>query len=318
VKILIWHVHGSWTTALVQGRHEFLLPLAPDRGPDGRGRAQTWEWPPNAVEVPVSELGRAEFDVAILQRPQELELLERWTGRRPGVDVPTVYVEHNTPDGPAASTSHPLAGQTTVPIVHVTHFNQLMWDNGVAPVEVIEHGVIDPGYRYTGQRLAVAAVVNEPVRRWRVAGTDTLVELASQVPVEVFGMGMAPLAARAPGLAAVHENLHQDALHDELGRCRAYFHPYRWTSLGLALIEAMAIGMPVLGWAATAAPDAVPPTAGVLSTDPANLAAAARRWLHDPEEARQVGLAARQHALARFGLDRFLDDWDRLLKEVIR
>jgi hypothetical protein len=31
-----------------------------------------------------------------------------------------------------------------------------------------------------------------------------------------------------------------------------------------------------------------------------------------------VGLAARAHALARFGLDRFLDDWDRLLKEVIR
>ncbi|HEX6326481.1 MAG TPA: glycosyltransferase [Jiangellaceae bacterium] len=318
MKILIWHVHGSWTTALVQGRHEFLLPLAPDRGPDGRGRAQTWDWPPNAVEVPVSDLDRAEFDVAVLQRPRELELLEQWTGRRPGVDVPTVYVEHNTPDGPAASTSHPLAGQTTVPIVHVTHFNRLMWDNGVAPVEVIEHGVIDPGYRYTGQRLAVAAVVNEPVRRWRVAGTDTLVELASQVPVEVFGMGMAPLAERAAGLAAVHENLHQDALHDELGQCRAYFHPYRWTSLGLALIEAMAIGMPVLGWAATAAPDAVPATAGVLSTDPANLAAAARRWLHDPEEARQVGLAARQHALARFGLDRFLDDWDRLLKEVIR
>jgi hypothetical protein len=318
VKILIWHVHGSWTTALVQGRHEFLLPLAPDRGPDGRGRAQTWDWPPNAVEVPVSDLGGAEFDVAILQRPGEIELLEQWTGRRPGMDIPAVYVEHNTPDGPAASTSHPLAGQTTVPIVHVTRFNRLMWDNGVAPVEIIEHGVIDPGYRYTGQRLAVAAVVNEPVRRWRVAGTDTLVELASQVPVEVFGMGMAPLAERAPDLAAVHENLRQDALHDQLGQCRAYFHPYRWTSLGLALIEAMAIGMPVLGWAATAAPDAVPASAGVLSTDPADLAAAARRWLHDPEEARQVGLAARAHALARFGLDRFLDDWDRLLKEVIR
>ncbi|HEU4540219.1 MAG TPA: glycosyltransferase [Jiangellaceae bacterium] len=318
MKVLIWHVHGSWTTSLVQGNHEFLLPVVSDRGPDGRGRAQTWDWPPNAVEVPVAELGGAEFDVAVLQRPREVELMAAWTGRRAGTDVPAVYVEHNAPHGPAASTQHPLAGQELIPIVHVTHFNRLMWDNGVAAAEVIEHGVIDPGYRYTGERLVVAAVVNEPVRRWRVAGTDTLVDLSNQVPVEVFGMGMAPLVERAPRLAGVHENLRQDALHEALGRCRAYFHPYRWTSLGLALIEAMMIGLPVLAWAATAAPDAVPEGAGVLSTDPAELAAGARRWLHDPEEARQVGLSAREHALTRFSLDRFLGDWDRLLKEVVR
>lgn len=318
MRILIWHVHGSWTTGLVQGDHDFLIPLAPDRGPDGRGRAQTWDWPPNAIEVPAPELAGAEFDVAVLQRPRDLELMREWTGRRPGLDIPAVYVEHNAPPGPAASTVHPLAEQTAVPIVHVTQFNRLMWDNGIAPAEVIEHGVIDPGYCYTGERVAVAAVVNEPVRRWRVAGTDTLVELSRQVPVEVFGMGMAELAEQAPSLAAVHENLRQDTLHEALGRCRAYFHPYRWTSLGLALIEAMMIGLPVIAWTTTAAPDAVPAGTGVLSTDPAELAAAARRWLHDPEEARQVGLAAREHALARFGLDRFLDDWDRLLKEVVR
>jgi glycosyltransferase involved in cell wall biosynthesis len=269
------------------------------------------------VEVPAAELDQAEFDVAVLQRPRDLELMAAWTGRRPGVDVPALYVEHNTPHGPAASTPHPLAGQDTIPIVHVTHFNRLMWDNGIAPAEVIEHGVIDPGYRYTGECLVVAAVVNEPVRRWRVAGTDTLVELSHQVPVEVFGMGMAALAEQAPSVA-VHENFRQDALHETLGRCRAYFHPYRWTSLGLALIEAMMIGLPVLAWPATAALEAVPAEGGVLSADPAELAAAARRWLHDPEEARQVGLSAREHALARFGLDRFLDDWDRLLKEVVR
>ncbi len=318
MRVLIWHVHGSWTTGLLQGDHVFLIPLAPDRGPDGRGRAQTWDWPPNAVEVPAAELAEAEFDVAILQRPRDLELMQEWTGRRPGVDVPAVYVEHNAPPGLAASTVHPVAGQEAMPIVHVTHFNRLMWDNGVAPAQVIEHGVIDPGYRYTGEHASVAAVVNEPVRRWRVAGTDTLAELSRQVPVEVFGMGMAALADRAPSVAAVHENLRQDALHEALGRRRAYFHPYRWTSLGLALIEAMMIGLPVIAWTTTAAPDAVPARAGVLSTDPAELAAAARRWLHDPEEARQVGLAAREHALVRFGLDRFLDDWDRVLKEVVR
>jgi hypothetical protein len=36
----------------------------------------------------------------------------------------------------------------------------------------------------------------------------------------------------------------------------------------------------------------------------------------EPEEARQRGVAARRHALALFGVQRFLADWDRLLTEV--
>ena len=59
MNVLLWHVHGSWTTALVQGPHTYLLPVVPDRGPDGRGRAQTWDWPPGAIEVtPIDHLMR--------------------------------------------------------------------------------------------------------------------------------------------------------------------------------------------------------------------------------------------------------------------
>jgi hypothetical protein len=147
MRILIWHVHGSWQTAFVQGPHEYLIPVLPDRGPDGRGRARTWEWPARAVEVAPAELRAAEFDVVVLQRPQELELAERWTGRRPGVDVPALYVEHNAPAGPAPATVHPLAARSDIPVVHVTRFNEVMWDCGLAPTTVIEHGVVDPGYR---------------------------------------------------------------------------------------------------------------------------------------------------------------------------
>jgi hypothetical protein len=36
----------------------------------------------------------------------------------------------------------------------------------------------------------------------------------------------------------------------------------------------------------------------------------------DPDEARAMGDAARATALSRYGLRRFLDDWDRLLEAV--
>lgn len=325
MRVLAWHVHGSWMTSFVQGAHDYVVPVDADRSPDGLGRARTWDWPERAREVPVARLRDEPVDVVVLQRPREIELLEAWTGLRAGVDVPAVYVEHNTPGGPAAATRHHLADRGDVPVVHVTAFNALMWDCGAAPTTVVEHAVPDPGYLYTGERARVAAVVNEPVRRWRVAGTDVLLRLAAEVPVEVYGMGVGALAGRAGGAGAgdgpaghLHESVPQAELHARIGRARAYLHPYRWTSLGLALVEAMTVGLPVLALATTAAPESVPPAAGVVSSDPGALAAAARRWLADPDEARERGLAARAHALERFGMGRFLSDWDHVLEGVTR
>ncbi|CAM5681036.1 Glycosyltransferase involved in cell wall biosynthesis OS=Streptomyces griseomycini OX=66895 GN=FHS37_002860 PE=4 SV=1 [Streptomyces griseomycini] len=45
---------------------------------------------------------------------------------------------------------------------------------------------------------------------------------------------------------------------------------------------------------------------------------AVRDFLADPLTRGRVGDAARAAALARYGLPRFLDDWERLLKEVTR
>jgi hypothetical protein len=45
---------------------------------------------------------------------------------------------------------------------------------------------------------------------------------------------------------------------------------------------------------------------------------AARGFAADPEAARVAGKAARRAALDRYGLGRFLADWDRLLGEVVR
>jgi hypothetical protein len=238
--------------------------------------------------------------------------------------VPAVYVEHSAPPGPAVASRHPAADDPAlagIPVAHVSYFNAMAWDCGGSPTTVVEHGVPDGGYRWTGRDASLAAVVNEPVRRWRVAGTDLLLRFAGELPVHVYGMGMAALAERAAAAEVpldVHDDLPQHRLHDVLGTHRAYLHPYRWTSLGLALLEAMTLGLPVLALSTTEAPEAVPPEAGLVTNDVDALLATASRWLTDPAEARERGLAARRHALGRYGLPRFLDDWDRLLKEVTR
>jgi Glycosyl transferases group 1 len=310
VNVLLWHVHGSWTTAFVQGPHRYFVPVLPGRGPDGRGRARTWKWPETVVEVGPAEAAGASIDVVVLQRPEELAgMAEAWLGgRRPGRDIPAVYVEHNAPQGRIDGMRHAAADRPDVTVVHVTHFNRLFWDTGRARSVVVEHGIVDPGYRYTGELARAAVVINEAARRGRVTGTDLLDSFRDVAPVDLFGMGAGTLG----GI----ENLPQDRLHTEMARRRVYLHPVRWTSLGLSLIEAMHLGMPVVALATTEVPEAVPVEAGMISTSLGTLQRGLRELVAEPARAMLAGKHARAAALQRYGLARFLGDWDGLLSEV--
>lgn len=311
--LLAWHVHGSWMQALVAGAHRYLVPVNAARDADGRGLLGR-DWP-QAREVDAHRLRDEDIDLVILQRPAEIELAERWTGRRPGVDLPAVFVEHNAPRPRAVDSVHPLADRTDIPIVHVTDFNRLMWDCGRAPTLVIDHGIADPGHRYSGELAAAATMINEPLRRWRTVGADLLAPLGARVPVDVWGIGTAALAGQGwPGVCG-RGDVPGPQLWPEVARRRVFLHTARWTSLGLSLLEAMFLGMPVVAVASTMAPLVVPAEAGVVSADVETLAAALERFISDPPAAAAAGKAARDFALAHFSLDRFLRDWDRLIDD---
>lgn len=311
MKVLLWHVHGSWTTGFVRGNHDYVVPVVPDRGPDGVGIARTYAWPPGVRELAPEALADEPFDVVILQRPHELEsLAEQWLKRRPGVDIPAVYVEHNAPQGRINDMRHPAADRDDLLVVHVTHFNDLFWDCGETRTRVVEHGVVDPGHAYTGELARAAVVVNEARRRGRVTGTDLLPRFAESAPLDLFGMDAAALG----GI----EDLPHAELHAAMARRRVYLHPIRWTSLGLALLEAMHLGMPVVAVGSTEVAEAVPASAGIVSTDVDVLVSGLRRLVADPEAAAALGAGARAAALERYGLERFLADWDDVLEEVAR
>lgn len=318
MRVLIWHLHGGWLDSFVQGPHTYLLPHSPLGGPFGLGRAGR-DLPRGAIEVPTDEQ-LDEVDVVVLQRPEELAECERLTGRIPGRDLPAVFVEHNTPQGNVPNVLHPLADQSDIPVVHVTHFNRLIWDSGRAPTKVIEHGIVDPGFRYTGSAAVQAVVVNEPVRRWRVTGTDLLPAFAAAGPLIAYGIDT-HLLPQSLGLdrgrVQVGGDLPAPELRDALPTARLYLHPLRWTSLGLALLEAMHLGMPVVVLQSTEAARAVPPEAGAISADVDELVRAAVRLLADPEEAAKRGRVAREFVLAHYGLNRFLADWESVLTDVI-
>lgn len=321
LRILLWHVHGSWTGSFVAGPHHYLLPVLPGGGPWGRGRCGR-DWPATARDVPAAELAGEEIDIVVLQRPEEAALAEGWLGRRPGVDVPAVYVEHNAPPEHAARSRHPFAGRTDVPLVHVTHFNELMWDSGDAPTTTVPHGISDPGPQWTGELPRAVALINEPVRRARVTGSDLLPRFAAALPVDLFGIGTEGVTAADLGPPAGSDvrglgDIAQTDLHHRMAQRRVYLHTARWTSLGLSLLEAMALGMPVVAPATTEAAVAVPPAAGVVGTSVAELVEGASRLADDRALAAAAGAAAREHVLEDFGLEQFLRRWDGVLDAAV-
>jgi hypothetical protein len=317
VRILMWDVHGGYTDSLVAGTHDYLFLRRDKSGRGGLARYGN-SAPNNAYEVTADELHDQPPHLVLLQRLEEIELCAEHLGRRPGRDLPAIFLEHNTPKTDVPLTRHPLADDASLLVVHVTHFNQLFWDCGRTRTRVIEHGVADPGLRYTGRLPRLAFVVNEPVRRWRVTGTDLLTNFAD-FDVDAYGIDadLLPEAMRpAHQRVSFAGNLKPNQLYDAMAERRVYLHLNRWTSLGLSLIQAMLLGIPVVVLDATEASRAVPDAAGARSSDITELVTAARRLLADPTEAQRRGLIARHAALERYGLPRFLHDWDLAFKEA--
>ncbi len=200
----------------------------------------------------------------MLQRPEERELAADWLGGAPGRDLPAIFVEHNTPKGDVPNTRHPMADRDDLPLVHVTHFNDCSGTPAGTRTAVVEHGIVTrppagPA-SWTGGRGDQRAGTAR-----RVTGTD-LLPLRRDRPAGRLrhGGGRPPCPASARRRIAVYDDLPQARMHAEMARRRAYLHLCRWTSLGLCLIEAMPMGMPVVALATTEAVGPSRPRRGAL------------------------------------------------------
>ena len=98
-----------------------------------------------------------------------------------------------------------------------------------------------------------------------------------------------------------------------MARRRVYLHPIRWTSLGLSLLEAMHLGMPVVALGTTEVPRRCRRRPASSRRGSTCSAGAARGSSPTRTRRRARGRAARAAALERYGLDRFLADWDDVL-----
>lgn len=303
LRILTWHVHGNYLYYLTQVPHEFFLLVDEAHSPHHAGRNGTLPWGMNVHEVHVDRLADMSFDVVIYQSRDAWEV-DRYLLGEEQRRRPCIYLEHDPPQEHPTDTLHWAArGDGDVLLVHVTAFNALMWHNGRARTRVIDHGVrpLAPA-RYNGQRDCGIVVVNNLDLRGRRLGHDIYQAVSLQVPLTLVGMG----SERIGGEGEVSNA----ALPEFMADYRFFFNPIRYTSLGLAVIEAMMVGLPIIGLATTELVTVIRNGEnGWLDTNPARLVEVMKHLLTDPGEARRWGEAARRTAQERFNIERFVADW---------
>lgn len=309
LRVLTWHVHGNYLYYLTRAPHDFFIVTKPGHPPGYAGKVGVLPWGDNVHEVSASDVAAHGFDVVLFQHKthwfdDRLNLLSEAQRQ-----LPTVYIEHDPPQENAFEQRHWVDDPHTL-LVHVTHFNRLMWNSGPTPTCVIEHGVIVPdGVRYGGEKDRGIVVINHLRQRGRRLGSDVYADVSRRVPLDLVGMD-----ARAAGGIGEIGNLDLAAF---IARYRFFFNPIRWTSLGLAIVEAMTIGMPIVGLATTELATVIRNgESGIVDTNVDALVDAMTTLLRDPGEARRLGDGARRVALERFNIARFVHDWNDALYRV--
>jgi glycosyltransferase involved in cell wall biosynthesis len=310
LKILTWHTHGTYLYYLTQAPHDFYVMSKPDRPPGYAGRWGHLPWGDNVFDMPVDHVREQRFDCILFQDDDQYFNDQHRYLSEEQRRLPKIYLEHDTPREHPTDMPHPV-DDPNVLLVHVTHFNALMWDNRRTPYRVIEHGVMVPeNVSYDGSRARGLVVVNHLARRGRRLGGDVYLRVRKKVLLDLAGMG----AEEMPG--GVGEVLHHD-LPAFSAQYRFLFNPIRYTSLGLAVIEAMMIGVPVVALATTEMATVIEHgVSGYVDTDVDKLVACMRLLLEDRELARMLGAEGQRRAKWRFHIDRFVQDWDRVLREV--
>ncbi|MCC6729787.1 MAG: glycosyltransferase family 4 protein [Chthonomonadales bacterium] len=139
-------------------------------------------------------------------------------------------------------------------------------------------------------RFAIAGRCDEPYRRMvRDVGAEGFVEML--------------------GLVSNEEKIAR------MRRCAAYVQPSRHEGFGLAILEAMSCGAPIVTSPVGAVPEVVGEEAAMVDgSSPEAIAEAVSRLLADPDERARLGARGRARAIELFSIERRKRDVQRILR----
>jgi glycosyltransferase involved in cell wall biosynthesis len=311
LRILTWHIHGSYLYYLTQTPCIFYLPKKHSTEEGYGGRTPSFPWGDNVIDVPAENVKDLEFDCILFQSKKNYLEDQYSILSEAQRALPKLYLEHDPPREVPTDTKH-VVDDPEMLLVHVTDFNDLMWDNNQTPSKVIQHGVmVDPNVKYTGELNKGIVVINGIVKRGRRLGYDIFKKVRNEVPIDIVGM----FSEDAGGLGEVNNR----ELAAFTSKYRFFFNPIRYTSLGLSVCEAMMTGLPMIGLATTEMVVTVKNDySGYVHTNVDFLIEKMKMLLDNPEKAMQLSEGARETANEKFNIERFKKEWQQTFEAMVR
>lgn len=204
--------------------------------------------------------------------------------------------------------------------------------NGVPleKIRVIPNGIdinkFEPGWVRKNERRVLGTVG----RLEKAKGHDVLIRALAQLPPTVE-LKIAGVGSQRKNLEKLIVNLGLsnrvhlvgDVLNiaDFLRGCDLFVFPSLWEGLGLALIEAAAMKLPIVATSVGGTPEVVRDGESarlVQPNDPTALAEAISWMLEHPEDAKRMGEQARKTVVERFSVEQMVAAYSALYEEIVR
>jgi glycosyltransferase involved in cell wall biosynthesis len=253
-----------------------------------------------------------DFDLVLSQNKfGQFQIAEQFARK---LHLPLVSLEHTLPV-PSWSRAQleSLRGMRGDLNLFISEYSvgQWGWDPKDPTVRVIHHGIdtetFSPNDMMCDRKPHLLSVVNDWVNRDWCCGFKLWQEVSKDLPVCVVGA--------TPGLSEPAKSVHDLVM--KYRSSSVFLNTSLISPVPTALMEAMSCGCAVISTANCMIPSIIKNGInGFISNNPAELRAYCRRLLTDVDLAASMGAAARQTIIDRFSQEKFVANWDSLLREA--
>lgn len=308
LNILTTPTHEGQQTLIDKTGHNFYMV-------GGRG-FKPWDFhtkplPPNhylygaqAEEVKAD----VEFDLVLCQnRGMTFPFLQAVSQK---LNIPLIVLDHTEPPpGLTGKKLDEIKSWIGNQNVYITEHNKTTWGNpnGI----VIPHGIDTEIFRgYTGEIASGISIVNQFANRDIFCGWNLWNAIKNTgVPCDLIGEN--------PGLSKSINNTEE--LVAKVSKYRFYLNTSQYSPIPLSVLEAMAIGLPIVTTAKQELPKIIENGVnGFISNNPEELVKYCNILLQDHELARQMGAQARKTIEEKFSLANFIQNWNEVFYNTIQ
>lgn len=306
LNILCWPTHEGYQSMLAETGHNFFMITHPKMKP----------WDFHTRPVPKNhylltknfEQIAHDLEIDLILSQERFSQLPVANNLKKMFCLPVVHLEHIEPQPKWSSGQFEQMKQMNADVfVFITEHNKNSWG---APHDshVIRHGICSKTFQgWKGGGGYGLSIVNHIRERDEFCGWILWEKLSKKLPLKLIGEN--------PGLSKSINSVPE--IVSEINKASFYLNTSQLSPVPLSMIEAMMCGIPIVTTANQESPKIIQNGVnGYISNEEEEIVKFCRLLLENKDLAHKIGMAGREIAIARFGKERFVSEWNKVLYSV--